>query len=78
LDGRVKPGHDIGARWVTLFETWYYECIFKKRVENHGPAMALHFIYDNFGRIHQTLKMTPAMAAGVTKRLWETGDILDV
>ena len=40
--------------------------------------MALHFMYDNFGRIHQTLKMTPVMAAGVTKRLCEIGDILDV
>jgi hypothetical protein len=47
-------------------------------VENHWHAMALHFMYDHFGRIHQTLKMTPVMAAGVTKRLWEIGDILDV
>jgi hypothetical protein len=47
-------------------------------VENHGHAMALHFMYDNFGRIHQTLKWTPVMAAGVTKRLCEIGDILDV
>jgi hypothetical protein len=33
--------------------------------------MALHFLYYNFVRIHQTLKVTPAMAAGVTERLWE-------
>ena len=38
----------------------------------------LHFLYYNFVRIHQTLKMSPAMAAGVTKRLWEIGDIVDM
>jgi hypothetical protein len=38
----------------------------------------LHFLYYNFVRIHQTLKMSPAMAAGVTKRLWEISDIVDM
>jgi len=47
-------------------------------MENHAHAMALHFMYYNFVRIHQTLKMTPAMAAGVTKRLWKIDDIVDV
>jgi IS1 family transposase len=51
---------------------------FSKKIENHGYAMALHFMYYNFVRIHQTLKVTPAMAAGVTRRLWEIGDIVDV
>jgi len=51
---------------------------FSKKIENHAHAMALHFLYYNFVRIHQTLKTTPAMAAGVTKRLWEIGDIVDV
>ena len=40
-----------------------------------GP---LHAMYYNFVRIHQTLKVTPAMAAGVTSRLWEMSDIVDV
>jgi len=40
--------------------------------------MALHFMYYNFVRVHQTLKVTPAMAAGVTKRLWEMGDMVGV
>jgi IS1 family transposase len=51
---------------------------FSKKMENHAHAMALHFMYYNFVRIHQTLRTTPAMAAGVTKRLWEIGDIVDV
>jgi hypothetical protein len=51
---------------------------FSKKIENHAHAMALHFLYYNFVRIHQTLKQTPAMAAGVTKRLWEMSDVVDV
>jgi len=49
-----------------------------KKVENHTHAVALHMMYYNFVRIHQTLKVTPAMAAGVTKRLWEVSDMVDV
>ena len=49
---------------------------FSKKVENHAHSVALHFMYYNFCRIHRTLKITPAMAAGVTERLWEIGDIV--
>lgn len=48
---------------------------FSKKIENHAYAVALHFMYYNFVRIHQKLRMTPAMAAGVTDRLWEISDI---
>lgn len=40
--------------------------------------MALHFLYYNFVRIHKTLRTTPAMAAGVTDRLWEMKNVVDV
>ncbi len=49
---------------------------FSKKVENHVAAIALHTMFYNFVRIHQTLKITPAMAAGVTDRLWEISDIV--
>jgi hypothetical protein len=49
---------------------------FSKKVENHAYAVALHMMYYNFVRLHRTLRVTPAMAAGVTDRLWETGDIV--
>ena len=48
---------------------------FSKKVENHAHAVALHMMYYNFVRIHKTLRMSPAMAAGVTDRLWEIADI---
>ena len=47
-----------------------------KKIENHACAVALHSMYYNFIRLHQTLKVSPAMAAGVTDRLWEIGDIV--
>jgi IS1 family transposase len=49
---------------------------FSKKIENHCYALALHFLYYNFVRVHQTLKTTPAMAAGVTSRLWEMKDVV--
>jgi hypothetical protein len=42
---------------------------FSKKLENHTAAIALHTMYYNFVRIHQTLRVTPAMAAGVSKTL---------
>lgn len=51
---------------------------FSKKVENHAHSVALFAMYYNFVRIHKTLRTTPAMAAGVTKRLWEIGDIVDI
>lgn len=49
---------------------------FSKKVENHAYAVALHFMYYNFVRIHQTLKVTPAMEAGLTDRLWDVADLV--
>lgn len=51
---------------------------FSKKLENHAHSVAVHFMHYNFCRIHQTLKVTPAMEAGVTDRLWELGDIVDM
>jgi hypothetical protein len=51
---------------------------FSRKVQNHACAMALHFLYYNFVRIHKTLKVTPAMAVGVTDRLWEVADMVGV
>jgi hypothetical protein len=51
---------------------------FSKKMENHAHAMSLHFMYYNFVRIHKTLRTTPAMAAGVSKKLWEMSDIVNM
>jgi hypothetical protein len=49
-----------------------------RRFANHIAAVSLHFMHYNFVRIHQTLKVTPAMAAGVSDRLWEISDIVQL
>jgi IS1 family transposase len=49
---------------------------FSKKLENHVHALALYFVHYNFCRIHKTLRMSPAMAAGVTDRLWSLDDVL--
>jgi IS1 family transposase len=49
---------------------------FSKKVENHAYAIALHMMYYNFVRLHSKLRITPAMAAGMSDRLWEIADIV--
>ena len=51
---------------------------FSKKVENHMHAVALHFMYYNFVKVHQTLKVTPAMEAGLTDRLWDIADLVAI
>lgn len=51
---------------------------FSKKVENHAAAVALWFGYYNFCRVHQTLRVTPAMEAGLTDHIWEITDLVTV
>ncbi len=51
---------------------------FSKKVENHEHMLALFFCFYNFCRIHQSLRVTPAMAAGVSSRVWELADIVSL
>jgi IS1 family transposase len=51
---------------------------FSKKIENHAHAIAVYFMHYNFVRIHQTLRVTPAMAAGVTDKLWEMADMVAI
>jgi IS1 family transposase len=48
---------------------------FSKKIENHAHAVALHFMYYNFVRIHKSLRVTPAMASGITNKLWSIEDL---
>ena len=51
---------------------------FSKKIENLEAAVALHFMNYNFCRIHQSLRVTPAMEAGIAKRIWQISDIVDL
>ena len=49
---------------------------FSKKVENHCAAVAFYFVYYNFGRVHQTLRVTPAMEAGLADHIWTVAEIV--
>ncbi len=49
---------------------------FSKKLENHAHSVALHYMHYNFCRVHKSLRVTPAMAAGVADRVWDVRDIV--
>ena len=49
---------------------------FSKKIENHAHSVALHFMYYNFCKIHQTLRITPAMKAGVADHVWSLEELI--
>jgi len=51
---------------------------FSKKVENHGHAIALYFMFYNFCRVHQTLRVTPAMEAGLTDHVWTVEELVSL
>jgi hypothetical protein len=48
---------------------------FSKKVENHAHSVALHYMFYNFCRIHQTLRVTPAMEAGLSNHVWSLEEL---
>src|SRR5438874_9311674 len=48
---------------------------FSKKVENHAHSVALHYMFYNFCRVHQTLRVTPAMEAGITDHVWNLEEL---
>jgi len=51
---------------------------FSKKAENHCHAIALYFLYYNFGRVHQTLRVIPAMEAGLSDHVWTVEEICNL
>jgi hypothetical protein len=51
---------------------------FSKKIENHAAMVAIHAAYYNFGRIHKTLRITPAMAAGLSDHVWSLEEIVEL
>jgi IS1 family transposase len=86
VEGRPDPDHistsyaerqNLSMRMGTRRFTRLTNC-FSKKAENHERAVAIYFMHYNFVRIHTTLRCTPAMAAGVTTKLWELTDMVHV
>ena len=50
--------------------------VFSKKLENHAAMVAVYFKYHNFGRVHQTFRVTPAMEAGIANHVWTIEEIV--
>ena len=50
---------------------------FSKKAENHAHALAIHYMHYNFCRVHKTLRVTPAMEAGIADHIWTIEEMLD-
>ena len=51
---------------------------FSRKIESHAAAIALNYFAYNFIKIHRTLRVTPAMAAGVTDHLWDANELVSL
>lgn len=49
---------------------------FSKKLENHAAAVALHYMHYNFARVHKTLRVTPAMEAGLSNHVWSIEELV--
>ncbi len=86
----MTPGVDVNGICTSIVErqnlTMRMHCrrltrltnAFSKKLENFKAAVALHFAYYNFVKIHSTVRCTPAMAVGVSSRLWKVADLVDL
>jgi len=83
ITGNLDPGHistsyverqnltmQMQMRWFTRLTN-----AFSKKLDNHKAMIALHYMHYNFGRIHKTLRVTPAMEAGVAEHVWSLDEI---
>jgi IS1 family transposase len=86
VEGRPDPDHistsyaerqNLSMRMVIRRFTRLTNA-FSKKAENHAYGVAIYFMHYNYVRIHQALRCTPAMAAGVTTKLWELSDLVRV
>jgi hypothetical protein len=75
LDAGLKPSSNPKGKGKGKRFTARLTSAFSKKVENHAVAVALHFIHYNFARIHKTLRITPAMAAGISDPVWSYEEI---
>ena len=79
VSGRPNPEHVstsfVMTRHLSMRRFTRLNNACSKKVENHAAVVALHFIHYNFAQIHQTLRITPAMAAGISDHVWSYEEI---
>lgn len=70
--------HNLTMRMSLRRFTRLTNAFSKKKIDNHCHALALYFVFYNFVKIHKSLRVTPAMQAGLTDRVWEGEDVLNL
>jgi len=73
---RFKPCATAAFRWRRTPTRQAHRRLYSKKLSNLRAHVALHFAHYNFVRIHETLRCTPAMAAGLTDRLWGLEELI--
>ena len=81
LNGRPQPGLYVAYRAeerdaAAVVQVTCLTYAFSRKVENLRAALALHFAYDNFCRVHSSLKVTPAMENGITDHIWDLSELI--
>jgi hypothetical protein len=66
----------VASGWVAMRRFTRLTNAFSKKIENHEAAIALHYMHYNFARVHQTLRVTPAMEAGISNHVWTLEEIV--
>ena len=69
----ARIGGRLGIRRFTRLTNAH-----SKKIENHVAMVALHVMYYNYCRIHQTLGVTPAMEAGISNQVWEISELIEL
>lgn len=75
----LKVGYSSNPATSSTLQTWPYARVDRRvtrTTENHAAAVALYFMYCNFGRVHQALRVTAAMEAGVSNHVWSIEEIV--
>jgi hypothetical protein len=69
----------VDKGWIVNYTAYrsFGASAFSKKLENLQAAVALHFAHYNLVRLHKTLRITPAMAAGVTNRVWSLEELVE-
>jgi hypothetical protein len=86
ISGTLERAHISTSRtecrnltmWMQMRRFTRLTNAFSKKIENHESSIALHYMHCNFGRVHQTFRVRPAMEAGIANHVWSLEEIVNL
>jgi hypothetical protein len=73
---QANRGLEWGTRRMSMRRFTRLTNGFSKKAENHGHMLAIYYMYYNFCRVHQTLRVTPAMEAVLSDHVWNAAELV--